>query len=156
LVIALVEEYSMMVNITTDHNNNTPLHVAASMGRLSVCGTISCQPRRRHKSNRQHYSAAGCRGDFNREVIKYLVEKGADWTKLIADGLSLLDLAVTAGNLSVVKYWTDRLCNDSSPEILVLTKSALELALILKKKGRADQDLIIEELNYALQEIATK
>jgi ankyrin repeat protein len=158
LVKELVEQRSVAVDNTTQDNKSTPLHLAASRGHLHVVQFLIDQgadPKLLdgEGGSALHYAAAGRRGEMNRDVIEYLVEKGTDdLTKVTKNGVSLLGLAVLSSNLAVIEYWIDRFSNDSNSEIIALTKRALKIAKRLKEKGNRFQEPIIRMLKEFLED----
>jgi ankyrin repeat protein len=157
LVGELVEQWSITVDITTQ-NKNTPLHLAAARGHLDVVQFLvnhGADPKLTdsNEGSALHYAAAGRREERNREVIEYLVERGADdLTKVTKNGISLLDGAVFSSNLAVIEYWIDRFSHNSNSEIIALTKRACGMAKRLKKEGERHQGHIIRMLKEFLEE----
>jgi Ankyrin repeats (3 copies) len=158
LVKELVKQRNVAVDITTQDNKSTPLHLAASRGHLHVVQFLVDQgadPKLldSDEGSALQYAAAGRRGERNRDVIEYLVEKGADdLTKLTKTGISMLGLAVCSNNISVIEYWIDRFSNDSNPEIIALTKRAWKMASRLKEKGHRSQGHIARMLKEFLED----
>ncbi len=144
LVRELVERRSVSVDIQTKDSKNTPLHLASSRGHLDVVQFLE-----KHGANLNlvdneegsalHYAAAGRKGEMNREVIEYLIAKGADFKKTIDSGTAMLGIAVIAGNMPVVEYWEDNYSNSSDPDIDIITNKALMLAKYRLKQFPQEQ-----------------
>ena len=154
LVKELVEQRSVAVDITTQDSKSTPLHLAASRGHLHVVRFLvdhGADPKLLdgEGGSALHYAAAGRRGEMNRDVIEYLVEKGADLLRLAKKGFSPLSAAVCAGNIPVVEYWEDKYSNNQAPEVDTLTEKALKIARYRAKyipQEREIQSLISQTL----------
>jgi Ankyrin repeats (3 copies) len=158
LVKELVKQRNVAVDITTQDNKSTPLHLAASRGHLHVVQFLVDQgadPKLldSDEGSALQYAAAGRRGERNRDVIEYLVEKGADLLRPAKNGFSPLSAAVCAGNIPVVEYWEDKYSNNQAPEVDTLTEKALKIARYRAKRipqEREIQSLISQTLEGLL------
>ena len=159
LVKELVEQRNVPVDIQTQDNKSTPLHLAASRGHLDVVRLLVDRDANPDITDSEgggvlHYAAAGRKGEMNRDVIEYLVAKGADFKKTMNPNTSMLDMAVLAGNIPVIEYWEDNYANSLDSDIDVLTKEALILAkhrLRQYPKERSIQVTIIRCLQNLLE-----
>lgn len=160
LVKELVNHEHVPVDIQTQENRHTPLHLASSRGHLDVVQFLieqGADPRLvdSEEGGALHYAAAGRQGVRNRDVIEYLVARGADIKKTVDPNTSILDIAVIASNLAVIEYWEDTYVNSSDPDIDVLTKQALMLAKYRLKhvpQERHRQSTIIRTLKNFLKD----
>jgi len=146
LVKKLVEQHDIPVDIQTQDNKNTPLHLAASNGHLDVAKflverSIDLNSIDSEGGSAVHYAAAGRNGEINRDVIEYLVEKGANFLRLAKNGSSPLSAAVFAGNMSVIEYWVDTYMNNPDPNVDELTTKALKLAKYRKENIAQEREI---------------
>ena len=146
LVGELVEQWSITVDITTQNDKSTPLHLAASRGHLDVVRFLvdhGADPKLTDsdEGSALHYAAAGRRGEMNRDVIEYLVDKGADLLRPAKNGFSPLSAAVFAGNIPVVEYWEDKYSNSQAPEVDTLTEKALKIARYRAKRMPQEREI---------------
>lgn len=112
MVRELVEQLHIPVLTQNYTHKNTPLHLASSRGHLDVVQFLVDQGAGLDLIDSEggsalHYAAAGSRGEMNRDIIVYLVCKGADFCKLSQHGSSPLSAAVCAGNMPAIEYWED-------------------------------------------------
>jgi ankyrin repeat protein len=150
IVQELIEERAIPVNIQTGICGRTPLHLAALKGRLNVVqfllesDQVILEQEDSQGSTALHYAASGVQGEKNIEVVKLLIEKGAQYGKLAGD-FSLLDCAVNADNAALVGYliakfafFRDENCLQKSLEIAnYLNKK--EISRILEKHLKSDK-----------------
>ena len=146
LVKELVGYRSIPVDTQTQDNKNTPLHLASSRGHLDVVQFLVDQGANlnlvdNEEGSALHYAAAGRKGEMNREVIEYLIAKGADFKKTIDSGTAMLGIAVIAGNMPVVEYWEDNYSNSTDPDIDIITNKALMLAKYRLKQFPQEQGI---------------
>jgi Ankyrin repeats (3 copies)/Ankyrin repeat len=160
LVEVLVKQQNIPVDLQTQGNENTPLHLAASRGHLNVVQFLVDQgadPKLtdRDEGSALHYAAAGKQGEMSRDVIEYLVKRGADLKSSAKNGSSLLSAAVFAGNIAVVDYWVDTCTRlkDPAPEINTITERALKIAKHRRVKFPQEceiQSYVVQELEELL------
>ncbi|MHA7877381.1 MAG: ankyrin repeat domain-containing protein [Bacteroidota bacterium] len=119
LVKELTEQRSVRADLQTNAKKNTPLHMAAAGGHLDVVAYLVKEKRLDisttddQGASALHYASAGIDGENNRDVIAYLVAeiKEEEVMKCTNDNLSVLELAVHADNIQVVKYWVTKLAS---------------------------------------------
>ncbi len=159
LVKELIGYENIPVNIQTQNNENTALHLASSRGHLDVVELLlekGADPNLLdHRGGTTlHYAAAGDNGEMGRDIIDCLVQKGADFKKTVRSGSSMLDTAVMHCNIPVIEYWEDVYEKNPDPDIDVITKEALDLAKYSYKKypeERSSQKAIIRILKKVMR-----
>lgn len=141
LVKELIEKRSVDANLQTSEKKNTPLHMAAAGGQLDVVAylikeknveisKIDCQG-----ASALHYAAAGKYGENNKDVTEYIVGiKEEEIMKCTNDNLSVLELAVHAGNVSVVKYCVAKFANRNNDAVKKHMKKALKMAEAMSER----------------------
>ena len=144
LVKELVSHEHVPVDIQTRNKKNTPLHLASSRGHLDVVEFLveqGADPNLADSkgSSALHYAAAGRQGEMNRDVIEYLVARGADFKKKKKNNAFPLGLAVFSCNIPIVEYWEDTYVNSSDPDIDILTTRAINLAKYRRKNIPQEQ-----------------
>lgn len=159
MVKELVEDENVPVDIQTQSNQNTALHLAASRGNLNVVEFLIEKGANPNLLDHQggtalHYAAAGDNGEVDRDIIHCLIENGADFKKTVHSGSSMLDTAVMMGNITVIEYWEDVYKKNPDPVVDAMTKEALALAKYTFKKHpekRREQRDIIKILKKVMQ-----
>ncbi len=159
LVKELVSCEKVPINIQTQNKKSTPLHLASSRGHLEVVeylaengADLNCVDYQENSA--LHYAAAGNYGEMARDIVHYLVGKGADFKKTTDPNITMLDMAVMVGSIPIVEYWEDNYENDPDPDIDKLTKKALGLAQYRYKnfpKERVVQKMIVRILKKIMR-----
>ena len=152
----MINNRNVPVNIKAGEINRTPLHFAASAGKLKVVKSLvevhhaDIDALDKEGASALHYAAAGGQEEVSKKVVKFLVEKGADPNKLVNNKFSVLALAINAGNIAVVQYLI------TSPATLIPTADSKEGKHLIKLAESLYEDTILKLLKeyYQPQNIA--
>jgi Ankyrin repeats (3 copies)/Ankyrin repeat len=153
VVTELINNREVPVDIQTSKTGRTPLHSAASAGKLEVVKLLvevhgaDVNALDQEEASALHYAAAGGQEEVSEEIIKFLVKKGADLKKLVKNKFSVLDLAINAGNIAVVRYLVG-----NHPELMPSESSGEGKRLIKLADGLCDDTILkILEEHYQSQ-----